>query len=381
MPEMAGMRIPWSCSISGKASARGTPPYPAILSALLLLLLISCATPRVAAPGGESVVPALVEGYSGEGYFLARDGRELPLRMWLPQDKNDQSQVVPGAVIAALHGFNDYSNAFETTGIFLARRGIATYAFDQRGFGAGPQAGLWAGVTAMTNDARDFVRVLRLHYPGVPLFFLGESMGAAVIMASMTEDASSSVAAVDGVILLAPAVWARETMSPLQVGLLWLVAHTMPGVQLTGQGLRIRASDNNTMLRALSADPLVIKETRVDAMYGLSNLMDAALASAPLVAKMRAPMLILYGRRDEVIPIEPVAVMLERLPDNGDGNGGDDGGGEITLGVYDRGFHMLTRDLQGWRVMEDMAAWIADPAAPLPSGAHMRARERLAEDE
>ena len=92
-------------------------------------------------------------------------------------------------------------------------------------------------------------------------------------------------------------------------------------------------------------------------------------------------MLILYGRRDEVIPIEPVAVMLERLPDNGDGNGGDDGGGEITLGVYDRGFHMLTRDLQGWRVMEDMAAWIADPTAPLPSGAHMRARERLAEDE
>ncbi len=94
-------------------------------------------------------------------------------------------------------------------------------------------------------------------------------------------------------------------------------------------------------------------------------------------------MLILYGRRDEVIPIEPVAVMLERLPYTGDGNGngGDDGGGEITLGVYDRGFHMLTRDLQGWRVLGDMAAWIADPAAPLPSGAHMRARERLAEDE
>ena len=88
-------------------------------------------------------------------------------------------------------------------------------------------------------------------------------------------------------------------------------------------------------------------------------------------------MLILYGRRDEVIPIEPVAVMLERLPDNG----GGDGGRKITLGVYDRGFHMLTRDLQGWRVLGDMAAWIADPAAPLPSGAHMRARERLAEDE
>ena len=357
---------------------------------LVMLFLAACATPHVAAPGGEVSAPAL-----GEEYFLTRDGRHLPLRWWLPQEVDAEKGGQPTAIIGALHGFNDYSNAFETTGTFLARRGIATFAFDQRGFGAGPQAGLWAGVAAMTGDARDFAQALGERYPGVPLFLLGESMGAAVVMTAMTENTPGAVAAVEGIILLAPAVWARETMNPFQVGLLWLAAHTLPGVTLTGRGLRIRASNNTAMLRALTADPLVIKETRVDAMYGLTNLMDAALASSSSVAEMAAssvaergvPVLILYGRRDEVIPSEPVTVLLERLPGMGGGDrpGDSDGGGSgITLGVYDRGFHMLTRDLEGWRVLEDMAGWIdaiGDRAAPLPSGAHVDAWERLTQDE
>jgi acylglycerol lipase len=36
--------------------------------------------------------------------------------------------------------------------------------------------------------------------------------------------------------------------------------------------------------------------------------------------------------------------------------------------VYPDGYHMLTRDLGARVVLEDMAAWLADPTAPLPSG-------------
>jgi alpha-beta hydrolase superfamily lysophospholipase len=229
----------------------------------------------------------------------------------------------------------------------------------------------------MANDARDFAAALRQRYPETPLFLLGESMGAAAVMTAMAGDAAASLAAaVDGIILLAPAVWARETMNPFQVGLLWLAAHTLPAVTLTGRGLHIRASDNNAMLRALSADPLIIKETRVDTIYGLTNLMDAALASSE--EAMGVPVLILYGRRDEIIPLKPVRALLERLLN---GAGLDGGAGKITLGVYDRGFHMLTRDLEGWRVLEDMAGWIADRHASLFSGAQTHALERLTQDD
>ncbi len=45
--------------------------------------------------------------------FVAADGQILPLRKWLPQA---QGKGEPKAVILALHGFNDYANAFERTG-------------------------------------------------------------------------------------------------------------------------------------------------------------------------------------------------------------------------------------------------------------------------
>jgi len=47
------------------------------------------------------------------------------------------------------------------------------------------------------------------------------------------------------------------------------------------------------------------------------------------------------------------------------------------LAFYGDGFHMLLRDLKGEVVLEDVAAWIADRAAPLPSGADTAAREAL----
>jgi acylglycerol lipase len=49
-------------------------------------------------------------------------------------------------VIVALHGMNDYSNAFDAAGARIGPgEGITTYAYDQRGFGRAPQTGVVAG--------------------------------------------------------------------------------------------------------------------------------------------------------------------------------------------------------------------------------------------
>ena len=108
-------------------------------------------------------------------------------------------------------------------------------------------------------------------------------MGAAVILAAYGNGDRPEA---DGVVLSAPAVWSRDHMPFYQRGALWLGARTVPWMKLTGRGLEIRASDNDDMLRALGADPLVIKETRIDAIHGLVDLMDTALEAAP---SLRSP--------------------------------------------------------------------------------------------
>jgi len=236
--------------------------------------------------------------------FVAADGQVLPLRKWLPD-------AAVKAVILALHGFNDYSNAFEGPGEVWANRGIATYAFDQRGFGAAPERGLWPGRAALAADAVTASRILRRRYPGVPLYLLGDSMGGAVAVVAMTRESGTPVPDVDGVILTAPAVWGRATMDLLPRLALWAGVRLVPGLTLTGRGLEIKPSDNIAMLRALSRDPLVIKETRVDTIYGLVDLMDAALDSASL---LDVPLLVMYGAKDEIVPKTPIRRFVGSLP-------------------------------------------------------------------
>jgi alpha-beta hydrolase superfamily lysophospholipase len=106
----------------------------------------------------------------------------------------------------------------------------------------------------------------------------------------------------------------------------------------------------------------------VDAVYGLSNLMDEALNGA---AAIETPVLLLYGEHDEVIPRDPTFQAWRDLPQWENGR--------QRPALYEDGWHMLLRDLSAEVVLADIAEWIADPAAPLPSGADRRARAALSD--
>jgi len=311
------------------------------IAVTLLVFVLSACSPRVNYPGKQVLNPKIEKGQ-----FFAVDGSMLPVRTWLPKDSPVKAAIV------ALHGFNDYSNFFASPGNYLSRHGIACYAYDQRGFGAAPVRGLWSGIEAYTNDLSSFVMEIRKRHPGVPLYVLGESMGGAVTIVAMT---GSNPPDADGVILVAPAVWGRETMPWYQRWLLAVTSHTLPWLQLTGKGMHISPSDNIEMLRSLGRDPLVIRATRIDALYGLSNLMDEALSRAE---KLHLPTLVQYGENDQVIPKKPMFLMLEKMPK------------ATRTAFYEQGYHMLLRDLQGEKPLADIAAWITDHDNPLPYGTY-----------
>jgi alpha-beta hydrolase superfamily lysophospholipase len=162
-------------------------------------------------------------------------------------------------------------------------------------------------------------------------------------------------------IMTAPAVWGGDELNPFYRAVLWLAEHVAPGLKLTGEGLGVMASDNLEALRELGADPLFIKETRVDAIAGLVRLMDLALAETPVVS---GPLLVLGGARDEVVPPHAHQTMLGLLTAE-----------PCTEVVYPEGWHLLLRDLQRQVVWDDILAWIE--GEPLPSGLAERCGDRL----
>lgn len=317
----------------------------AIATVCLLWALVGAGCAPLVMPAGPPQGPPAAVG----GAVRSPDGAELPVQAWLPR------QARPRAVLVAVHGFNDYGHFFAGAGRYLAARGIASYAYDQRGFGKAPNHGTWPGTAALVGDLRAVIAVMRERHRGVPMFVLGASMGGAVVMAAMTGPDPPQI---DGIILAAPAVRGRATMPWPQTASLWLAAHTVPWLKVSGRGLGIKPSDNKKVLRALGRDPLVIKETRIDALYGLVNLMDAALAAA---RRLDGRLLILYGEHDQLVPERSVRQFFAELPASGRAR--------RRVALYPRGYHMLLRDLQAETVWADIASWIADPARPLPSGA------------
>ena len=306
------------------------------------LLLAGCAaeTPPL---GSLNVTP-----HFEDQALVTRDGTKLPLREW------DADSGPPAAVVIALHGMSDYSNAFDMPGQAWAKRGITTLAIDQRGFGRALNPGLWAGGDVMRSDLNDFAIAAHARFPGVKIFALGESMGGAVLLSGL---AAASAPAVDGAVLVSPAVWSRADMPALYRVALFMVAHVTPGIILTntaaGRVVKVVPSDNVPMLIALGKDPLFQKQTRADALYGLVNLMgEARTAPDRLASTSPPPILYLHGEKDQIIPPEPAAATMTAL------------GTRADVREYPDGYHMLLRDLEGSKVQADVAAWVLAHAPP-----------------
>ncbi len=312
---------------------------------IFLLVALGGCTPLVFQQGGSP--PA---GFTGPRLeadaAVSFDGARLAMRTWAAEGE-------PWAVVVALHGMNDYSNAFHIAGPQWAMAGVTTYAYDQRGFGRSPHRGLWAEEDVLVEDLRTVVALVRQRHPNTVVAVVGESMGGAVAAVAFATDRPP---AADRLVLLSPAVWGWKSQPLPNRTLLWLAANLTASKVYTPPRWvtsKITPTDNREELIAMGRDPLMIWGARSDALYGLVRLMGHA---AETVGDDRVPTLYAYGANDQIIPKKAALKAAKGLT-------GDD-----RSAFYPRGYHLLTRDRQGQVVMADVLAFLRDPEAPLPSG-------------
>jgi alpha-beta hydrolase superfamily lysophospholipase len=278
--------------------------------------------------------------------LVASDGTRLPLRLSAPDDA--------AVVVVALHGMNDYRNAWATPSENWGERGIAVLAYDQRGFGANADSGRWPGSAALRSDLRDAIAAARARFPGAPVFAVGHSLGAAVVLSAMGEAPLD----VDGVILAAPGVWGGSQLPIAYRATANIAASFAPGKTLTGERTDRQASDNIAVLRALYEDPLVIKATRLDAILGAVRLMGEAYDASD---EAGGAVLLQFGAHDEIIPPRSMKRAGDRLC------------GDVVIKSYDANWHLLYRDLEGATPLLEAADWMLAKARDEPQAGVIRA--------
>ncbi|HEY1614052.1 MAG TPA: alpha/beta fold hydrolase [Rhizomicrobium sp.] len=265
------------------------------------------------------------------GSFAASDHAKLPYRLWLPPH--------PKAILLLLHGAFDYSGAFDEIGPKIAAQGMAAFAYDQRGFGATNSRRHWCGRKRLVEDVGDAVAYLRARFGALPVFIVGESMGAAVAVHAAATNEDLDVA---GIVLAAPGAVAgsiRRLLASLFVGVLNFFA---PRSEITVERLSASELVPAAAIRLLF-DPLVLRAVRPNMAFGLLELATTAVDEARNVT---LPTLTMVGSREKFLNVNCIAQLHRLLA------------GEKSWCNFEGGPHLLLHWVRRDEVLDKVFSWL-----------------------
>ena len=213
------------------------------------------------------------------------------------------------AVIIAIHEYNDYSNSFQIPATFLAKSRISTISFDLRGFGMNEDRGSWFPLSIHVNDVAFFIRDIRNNFPKKKIFLLGESMGGAIVTSTLIKNKDLQI---DGVILVAPAIWNFSEMNPIKKIFLNVLSKLLPNLKLDGGDfIKVKACNNIEVLKALAKDKYFIHKPNLKSLNGMVELMDESYEDTEkFLNKVPYRTLIILPIKDEIVPRKPLTKLI-----------------------------------------------------------------------
>ena len=302
-----------------------------LFSFSLLFFITSCSTNKI------NYIEPTAKPEIKNNTFFTRDNMALPFYSWGPTDNPDK-------IIIAAHSFRDFSLAYKPIGEFLSKKNISLWTYDQRGFGDSPSLGNWPGSEKMINDFIDFYRlVIATTSNNTPIILMGESMGAAVMLAALSSN--WNMRRPELMILSGPGV--RENNPKrylLNFGL--FIAHQInPEKSVV---LEEAYDDSLSEYHAMRwyQDKRVFNEIRLDSYYGLVKLSDLASNNAK---DYGIPSLILYGTNDSQIHKNSICALVKRL------------GNKAVLKVFENKPHLILQMKKQEIIFNLLDKWINDP--------------------
>lgn len=220
------------------------------------------------------------------GTFHASDGAPVPYRIW--------DVLEPRGIVILLHGAFDYAGAFDEIGPKVAARGLAALAYDQRGFGATRSRRHWCGRKRLVQDVIEASRFAQERFGRLPLFVVGESMGASVAVHAAARAETPQFA---GLVLAAPGALACVFRRVLASAVIWALGYLAPNSELVVERVSAWELAPGAAIRLLS-DPLVLRGIRPAMAFGLLELATSATEAA---RKVRVPTLTMVGSKEDFI--------------------------------------------------------------------------------
>ncbi|WNG87894.1 alpha/beta hydrolase [Mycobacterium sp. ITM-2016-00317] len=247
----------------------------------------------------------------------------------------------PRGVVVLAHGYAEHARRYDHVAARFGEAGLVTYALDHRGHGrSGGKRVYLRDMSEYTGDFHTLVQIAATENPGLKLVVLGHSMGGGIVFTYGVEHPDDY----DAMVLSGPAVDAHASVPPARVLLAKVLGRIAPGLPV-----------ENLPADAVSRDPQVVAAYEEDPMVhhgklpaGVGRALIGVGETMPQrAAAITAPLLIVHGDRDALIPVQGSRKLVDCI-----------GSTDVHLKEYPGLYHEVFNEPEKDTVLDDVTAWI-----------------------
>jgi alpha-beta hydrolase superfamily lysophospholipase len=274
-----------------------------------------------------------------ETMLKASDGTDIFARAWVPD--------APKRVLVCVQGLGGHGGYYDDLAEAVTPAGTVVVAGDLRGHGR--SAGKRGDIDRFTrylNDVDCAVAWARTCWPDLPLFMMGESMGASIAIHYIARAMrQSDVMLPAGLVLIAPVLRPSVQPRPDEVVrfLRSLPAPSRPALALTGrEEVGCRDAAFNDRLRA---DPLFVRYASPRFITNITRWIGQARRLGHVITM---PLLVMRGEQDRVANVGGTLAFLRRVRS-----------GDHRYVVFPGAYHALLADPATPDAMHVLNTWLA----------------------
>ncbi|PKN81914.1 MAG: alpha/beta hydrolase [Deltaproteobacteria bacterium HGW-Deltaproteobacteria-1] len=220
------------------------------------------------------------------GSFKAQDGTSIFWKSWFPD-------APPKAVVHIIHGYAEHIDRYTNVINELVPAGYAVFGNDHRGHGKSEgKRGHVKNFQEFIDDEKQFRReVINAHYPGIPCFVLGHSMGSLIALNYIEQNAEET----KGLILSGTGSQPGTDIPKILVALTKILSKIMPAIHVKSPLPPDFISRDKDVVKAYVDDPLVYNVITPRLAYEMNRFV---VIGAQNSDKIKIPVLIQLGSKD-----------------------------------------------------------------------------------
>jgi acylglycerol lipase len=264
---------------------------------------------------------------------MSKNGIRMFGQEWSPEEK-------PKAAIALIHGLGEHSGRYAHVAEVLTASGYSLTAFDLQGHGkSGGIRGHAPSYDVLVEDVTQNLNLAREHFPGVPVFLYGHSLGGNLCLYYCLSNNG-----LKGAIATSPIFETATPPPPVKLAIGKMLYNLIPTLTM----------DSGLDRQGLARDPEVAKKYSSDALvHGKisARLALDMLTSGKLLLEKASdfsiPMLVMQGSADRIVSPRATRMFAQTTSLS-----------KITYKEWDGFYHELHNEPEKLEVLKFMVDWL-----------------------